>query len=152
MRTWNYIDKSDWPHGEWMDEPDKVHWVHNGLDCLIVRSRSSGGLCGYVGVPKSHKYYEMDYNDVYDQPDCKVECHGGLTFSGPCRPVENEQGLCHPKEGAANEKVWWLGFDCAHAWDVSPMDDWSFAQDSMYRHLAYVKLEVEYLADQLSEK
>lgn len=40
---------------EWDQEPDRKHWVQQGLDCLIVRNLM-GALCGYVGVPPSHPY------------------------------------------------------------------------------------------------
>jgi len=32
--------------------------------------------CGYVIVPKNHKYYDKGYDDI------DIEAHGGLTFSG----------------------------------------------------------------------
>lgn len=57
MKTWTTVDKSDWPTGEWHQEPDKAQWIDQatGLDCLIVRG-PFGALCGYVGVPQSSPY------------------------------------------------------------------------------------------------
>lgn len=149
MKTWTTIDKSEWPErGEWDDEPDKAHWIDEktGLDCLIVRG-PSGALCGYVGVPESNRYFEQCYNAVC--PD--VEVHGGLTFAARCHPQEDEaRGICHPKEGAANETVWWLGFDCAHAGDVCPKyKPYSYCYGA-YRYFDYVKREVTQLAAQLA--
>ena len=54
MKTWHTIDKSQWVYGilaPWLDEPDKAQWIDktSGLDCLIVRVKHHGALCGYVG-------------------------------------------------------------------------------------------------------
>lgn len=114
MKTWNNkYDKSGWGDGPWQEEPDKAHWIHGCLDCLIVRN-SMGALCGYVGVPHDHLYYGEHYSNV------DVTCHGGLTFSDPCRDEADEFGICHPEEECAHRDVWWLGFDCGHAMDFIP--------------------------------
>lgn len=144
MKTWNNTDKSAWDDGPWMNEPDKAQWVAHGLDCLIVRN-ASGALCGYVGVPESHAAFGKGYYDV------EVDVHGGLTFADRCNPHPegDHRGICHIEEGAANKTVWWLGFDCAHAWDICPKYDWSFLHDACYRDFDYVKKETERLASQL---
>lgn len=146
MKTWATVDKSGWKRGEWDNEPDKVHWVDEdtGLDCLIVRG-PSGALCGYVGVPPTHPWYAVDYEKL------DAVAHGGLTFSGECRPnAEESTGICHPKDGAANEHVWWVGFDCAHLGDVAPAYD---AREMLasYRDIHYVTAEVASLARQAIE-
>jgi len=47
----------------------------------LAREESLGGIvavewwCGYVFIPKNHKYYSRGYDDI------PVEVHGGLTFS-----------------------------------------------------------------------
>lgn len=143
MKTWQNSDKSEWPLGEWHTEPDKAHWIEEGLDCLIVRNHI-GALCGYVGVPEQHPCFGQDYDSV------DVEVHGGLTFSDTCHPRESEcRGICHPKEGAANETVWWLGFDCAHGGDIMPKLG-SFGYGDTYRNFSYVRQEVASLAKQLN--
>ena len=67
MKQYTTIDKSDWPCGEWMNEPDKVQYIdeNTGLDCLIVRVKGLGHLCGYVGVPQSSPHYEKDYDSIF---------------------------------------------------------------------------------------
>lgn len=153
MKTWQNTDKSDWPDGEWKDEPDKAQWVHNGLDCLIVRG-PSGALCGYVGVPESHLYFEQNYSN-YEIVD--VECHGGLTFSEFSRPHEEgeHKGICHAGDDIANKRVWWLGFDCAHSGDLTPKyvnEYMRYGYYDQYKNFAYVKKQVESLADQCAGK
>ena len=154
METWKKKDDSDYKYkGEWVDEPDKAHWIDEatGLDCLIVRN-NCGALCGYVGIPKSNKFFKKDYDNV--EADIKV--HGGLTFADFCMNTKDESiGVCHPKETAANELVWWLGFDCAHSGDVCPKyesDGLVYGYHPSYKNFAYVKKEVISLAKQLNDK
>ncbi len=159
MQKWNNTDKSDWIDGEWKNEPDKCQWIDEktGLDCLIVRG-PTGALCGYVGVPKSHRFYGKSYNDLVT-----LEVHGGLTFSNKCqrpgssRNVTASRGICHTGD-MANKIVWWLGFDCAHAGDVTPGYQHNLPPQlrlswpgDTYKNIDYVKREVESLAKQLAE-
>lgn len=147
--------------GPWTTEPDKAQWVDpdTGLDCLIVRNRG-GALCGYVGVPVEHPAFGQDYNDV------DVHVHGGLTYADTCQQEgeagEPSGGICHvPLPGRPHE-IYWLGFDCAHAWDLSPgMRDWErehmpqhlldHKSQDVYRDLGYVVCEITALARQLSQ-
>ncbi len=137
----------DLMEGVWQDEPDKLFWVdeETKLDCLIVRG-PLGALCGYVGVPENHPFYDDGDEDTFD-----VDVHGGITFQGFCHG-----DICHPTEIASSEKVRWLRFDCAHCGDLVPGDylwlnNEIFAGDE-YRDVSYVKKEAERLAKQLYEK
>ena len=49
---------------------------------------------GYVALPKGHKYYQVDYDDI------PVDVHGGLTYS-------QQMG-----------DYWVVGFDTAHFSDT----------------------------------
>lgn len=152
MKTWNTIDKSDWIRGEWDNEPDKAQWIDEktGLDCLMVRG-PSGALCGYVGVPESNQWFDVDYGLV-EAPDSEwLDVHGGLTFGDRCNPSTDEsRHVCHSGD-IANKTVFWLGFDCAHSDDICPQyhkeDETLF--DRTYKTLAYVKNQVELLASQV---
>lgn len=170
------IDKSDWERGPWDDEPDKVQWKDEktGLDCLIVRAPATGALCGYVGVPAGHPWHGLDYytsrydddgNEVELSPAeaslNDVEVHGGLTFAGHCRHSPDPgKGICHVPDEGEPDDLYWLGFDCAHAFDLAPAivatlrkvgHDLGWHQDDQYRDLAYVKAEVTALAKQAAE-
>ena len=163
---WTTIDKSGWADGEWKNEPDKVQFSDEttGLPCLIVRG-PSGALCGYVGVTQGHPFYERDYDDCRHEclktdPDDSygewIDVHGGLTFANKCRPNEDEsKGICHTVESGEDDNVWWLGFDCAHADDYSPMHsgrkEACFQRHSseIYRTVSYVRGQCEHLAKQL---
>lgn len=111
-----FTDKSGWPEGPWMGEPERVSWVdpETGYSCLIRRS-SLGALCGYVAVNKGHPYYEKDcFNDYQD---LKIWAHGDVNYSSHC-DGDVEEGICHLTKD--NDEAWWFGFDCAHANDEWP--------------------------------
>ena len=136
------VDRKGWPAGPWDDEPqDREEWRHaSGMPCLMVRS-PHGNWCGYVGVPPGHPYHGKEYGEA------DVETHGGLTFAGAC------QGrICHEAKPGEPEP-WWLGFDCAHCWDISPgMVKYGLGSDprAQYATARYVRNTVNALADQLA--
>src|SRR5262249_44757906 len=119
MKTieYRYIDKSEWKRGAWDDEPDKIQWQdeQTGLPCLAVRHPTMGNWCGYVGVAEGHSYFGKEY----EHEDVNVDCHGDLTFSDFCHQDDKEHGICHRPDPGEPERVWWLGFDCAHGGDYS---------------------------------
>lgn len=156
-RSWTHEDRkslNDAGPGPWHDEPDKVHWIdpETGLDCLAVRN-GGGAWCGYVGLPPDHPFHGVDYDDAHDRADINV--HGGLTFAASCHEDERGEGygICHIPLPGRPADVWWLGFDCAHAWDLSPgylRYGLSLGDREVYRDLAYVKAETTDLARQLA--
>ena len=83
---------------------------HKDLKCVVTFG-SNGWRCGYVGIPRSHKFYGKEYTEIESQID-HGDCHGGLTFSsrsiGEKYPIESD--------------LWWFGFDCAHYGDGKDLD------------------------------
>lgn len=158
-----FIDKSTWAMGPWKKEPDKVQWTDaaTGLPCLAVRHPHSGHWCGYVGVIEGHPAFGLYYDDANKlAPENEDEyrafdVHFGLTYSAFCQEEENaeEQGVCHVPQPGEPEKVWWLGFDCAHYPDISPRyDTGSLRKEwATYKTLGYVQKECAKLARQLKE-
>ena len=140
------VVRSGWKPGPWDSEPDKVNWVDQatGLDCMMVRNHV-GAWCGYVGVPKGHPHYQVDYSGLLWEYDV----HGGLTYSSECAGH-----ICHTPEAGRPDDVWWLGFDCAHLGDLAPSTtkypSLGFPADGKYRDQAYVREEVTSLALQIS--
>jgi len=153
-REYTTKDKSDWPRGEWDNEPDKVQFqdAATGLPCLIVRG-PSGALCGYVGVSEGHRLFGVEYDSARTLEDEYLECHGGLTFSDHCRPSTDEShGICHLPDEGEPDHVWWFGFDCAHGCDVCPDRKFHYhCGDEQYRNRAYVENEIRGLAAQLAK-
>ena len=102
-------------------------WIDDatGLDCMIVRNHW-GAWCGYVGVPPGHPAHGKNYDEAPN-----VSVHGGLTFAGMCDETEDPAfGICHVPAPGRPGDVYWLGFDCGHAWDIQP----EMAADYRERH------------------
>ena len=97
----------------WEDEPDHAEWIDGEVDhpttnatgfkCRIVRNKTTGTLCGYVGIPKEHRFWGIGYDADRELQDISRNVHGGLTYS--------EQG---------DDGWWYFGFDTAHADDFAP--------------------------------
>jgi hypothetical protein len=150
--TWTVIDKALWGPGPWVDEPDKEQWQDEatGLACLVVRNRA-GALCGYVGVPAGHPWFGVDRWRIAPRPNV----HGGVNYSARCQTGPESLTVCHVAD--ESESVWWLGFDCSHAFDLAPciaaqlralgvpsVD--RLVEGQTYRDMAYVKQNCEQLA------
>jgi hypothetical protein len=114
MRSHMAKMRKHWGRGPWDDEPDREEWrTEAGLPGLIVRG-PTGGLCGYVAVPPGHPWHGLDFPDV---PDAAHEAAwGGLTYSAACSGE-----VCHIPAPGEPDDVWWLGFDCCHYDDLTPL-------------------------------
>src|SRR5258708_7611186 len=101
------LPKSAWGPGPWQDEPDRLEWKHRGLPCLMVRNmRVTGGWCGYVAVPSSHRLWEICFSSCprwyrwlfkncqkgycNHTPESVLDTHGGITYSDHC-----QGDICH---------------------------------------------------------
>jgi len=111
------LDKSKWENGEWNLEPDDIKWTdpETQFPCWIRRNQF-GALCGYVGVPKGHPYFEKD-GEAF-----AVSIHGGITFSDYMKKYNH----------------WWLGFDCAHHNDLTPQFSALASDIGTYKNISYV--------------
>lgn len=156
-------DRKEWEPGPWDGEPDKVQWKDEatGLDCLANRHDRNGHWCGYVGVPPGHPLHGKDYDSVSipGNEDGYPRVHGGLTYADECQERDEPcRGICHIAAPGEPDKLWWLGFDCAHCDDAAPRD-YFYARTrgypfkpvrGEYRTLDYVKAECASLAGQLA--
>ena len=153
------LDRSKWSKGPWDDEPqDKRQWQdpETGLPCLIKRN-DFGAWCGYVGVADGHPLFGMDYDKA--EGEFAIDVHGGLTFADFCDPRGDAPGadpakyICHIAGPGEPEHVWWLGFDTAHAWDITPNATRYYPGNTYpgntYRDIVYVTSQVTSLARQL---
>ncbi|HTE35728.1 MAG TPA: hypothetical protein VK630_04215 [Reyranella sp.] len=145
--------------GPWDAEPDKRQWIDDAtsLPCLMHRG-TLGSWCGYVGVAPGHRFHRKAADKIADH----VHAHGGINFAEGCQASDDPaMGVCHVAPGA-HDKVWWIGFDCAHVGDMLPgmfrLHEIipalgglpKFTRGYTYRDLAYVECEVTELARQLS--
>jgi hypothetical protein len=125
-----------------MDLPDENEkerrWLSKvGYQCLAYRHPSLLHWCGYVGLPEGHASHGKGYDDI----DANV--HGGLTYARSHAPY------CEP------DGCWWIGFDCAHAGDLTPgvgrlTGRESAFEGDQYRDINYVVAECESLASQMA--
>ena len=117
---------------------------YKGYECLVV-FMPFGYRCGYVEIPKGHKLYRKQYDEMYF-----LDVHGGITFSN------------YNNFGGANDK-WYVGFDCNHyrdKTDIEAMKKNGFERfvtpDSIFnygtiRTMEFVDKELKELVDQIKE-
>ena len=159
-KTWHTMtaEKTEWGPGPWRDEPDKEQWPDpdTGLPCLIRRAPNHGALCGYVGVSEGHPWFGQGFLAL----EGHVDVHDGLSYSDFCREGPEAEMICHVPAPGEPDRVWWLGFSCAGAWDVRPAMDardrargWPVVRHpaETYKAVAYVKAECARLAQQAAE-
>ena len=137
--------------GSWQHEPDREDFEHAGFVCFVHRG-PRGHWCGYVGVPEGHPCYGKG---MQDEPVSDLDVHGGVTYGSRC-----SGHICHvPKPGQPDD-VWWIGFDCSHAWDRSPHEEflattrgdpiWRAGEGETYKTVEYVLAETKRLAEQMA--
>lgn len=134
-QTWKVFDRTDWPPGPWVDEPDKANWTDpaTGLPCLAQRVAYTGIWCGYVGIPEGHPFHSERGRGLV--------VHGDVTYRGYSLDLPFEL-----------KEWWWLGFDCGHYGDHQPLNNYTFGEGSLYRDLAYVREQCALLARQLASE
>jgi hypothetical protein len=153
------MNKAAWGDGPWRSEPDKIQWQDEatGLPCLIKRNHM-GALCGYVGVAEGHPWFKKGCDAVYGMFPNGVDVHGGLTFADfsqdESSPDDIPHRICHIPGPGEPHRVWWLGFDCSHAFDLAPgMREYSSRahSENVYRDVPYVEAQIRNLAKQAQE-
>ena len=111
---------------------------YKGYKCRILRMWEGMDpkyrlfyLCGYVLLTERDKYYGKDADTI------PYDAHGGLNYS-------NKRLYMQPEEGR------WIGFDCAHACDISiPCQLNCELSSAVYRTMDYVEQELKQLVDQV---
>ena len=124
---------------------------YRGYPCVVI-FHTLGHRCGYVGLPRSNRYFGCDYEEI------DIDCHGGLTYATDELYEQSDVDR------------WWIGFDCAHCDDAKDYDslrkyytdkqsremidfwenlDHRYPIESQVRDLDYVTKECELIVDQL---
>ena len=103
---------------------------------MATVSNGMGYRCGYVRVPKGHRWHGKDWSEV----DCRV--HGGITFAEADVPCD----------APGEDDAWWIGFDCAHSGDAPdpslPGYNERMADSGTIRSQGYVEHECKRLCEQ----
>ena len=148
-------------------------FILGDFPCSIWKN-DLGTLCGYLGVPPSHPWYRQDQS--FSSVLGRIDVHGGITLachekssrmpseeyraamkklpSGEWEhlpPLEwvdvpNKDGASWPHD--TGQDVWWIGFDCAHLYDLVPANP---HPGDIYRDERYVRNELEGLARQAAD-
>lgn len=132
------------PYRPWEDEPDHAEWIQevSGYKCRIMRNEITGSLCGYVGIPRDHRFWGTEYNTHDELDDISDNVHGGLTYSR-----EESDGW------------WYFGFDTNHIDDFAPKlvemlidrgrKDFAFFKCMNYKTWDFVEGEIHWLGKRL---
>jgi hypothetical protein len=156
----SYIDKSSWPIGPWLLEPDKVLWIdeNTGYECLIKRIEELTHLCSYVGITKDHPLYNcslFQFKTDSVLKDYFNTIHGGITMTYPGKEFDDEPGPNNQigrkfiKDMQNPNDIFWIGIDFIHKDDVIPKVSQSSVENNgerIYKDIEYVKSETEKLA------
>lgn len=126
--------------GPWAEEGDREEFEYSGFPCILQRG-PMGVWCGYVGVPEDHPDFKKHYNSIEEE----IDVHGGLTYASECNGH-----ICHKTD--KDEERWWLGFDCGHAYDLTPLIPVDLRLGRAYKTITYAKEETKKLADQLRRR
>lgn len=152
------IDRSGWGPGPWDGEPDVAFWrsAAGGLPAAAIRS-GLGAWCGYVAVREGHP--------LHGKARIRLRVHGGVTWARSNLPGDESP----PEVFGEGEQLWWIGFDCDHAFsDVSPAFGpavralvarlseriavhGAVVPGHEYRDLVFVRAQCERMAGQLVE-
>ena len=124
---------------------------YKGFPCVVL-FMPMGFRNGYVGLPKGHKYYKKEYEEI------PMSCHCGLTYG--------DISLY----GQEDKDTYWIGFDCGHCcdgFDLEKLDEYygkskeneimrdyhlMINEEHEFRTFEYVKNECMKIVDQLLEE
>lgn len=137
-----YINKVGWGEGVWQLEPDQSHFtLENGSPGIIKRDDINGALMGYMPIGREHPFHGKSFDKI------PVDVHGGLSFSKNELIYDDQLAWF-----ASSKGWWWIGFDCAHAFDIMPavgnmgMKPYP---NATYKPYHYVRWELNRLAMQI---
>lgn len=103
------------------------------IKTAMVENDFGGFANCYIGLPKGHPWYEMEYDDIEERCPETNKVHGGLTYSKNKVPYSNEEG----------EGLWWVGFDTKHYGDNKENCDREFCENEIKK---LVKIAMNELA------
>lgn len=139
-------DKTLWPKGTWLAEPDYCAWENHGHNCIVMRDMKLGIWRGFVGVTKDHPYHGKTLANLLNE---KIYLHlaivhGGVSFAGRLLQIKN-----------TNRKCWWFGFECLQEEDLVPLapkvevNSQLIGGQQIYRNFNYARRETNKLACEL---
>lgn len=142
-----FFRKKNFPPGEWCKEPDLSRWIHNDMDCLVVRDMSLGIWKGFVGVNQQHLFYKKSIENFLATEkgmDFFLET-GGRLFNAGRLPIRY-------REYTSN--LWWIGMDTSQGNDYMPLlklENSVTVSQQTYKNFSFIRKETNKLAKLLSK-
>ena len=87
----------------------------------------------YIEIPKEHKLYGKDYNEIYEM-GYDIDVHGGLTYS-------DDELMCVKSEN------WFIGWDYAHCDDYA-----GYYEEDFLRHLSEMRKLKKWTTEEIIEE
>lgn len=155
-RYWAKLNASPW-----LKEKEYEFFIdkETGYPCEIIRGHELMHLCGYVGVSSESVFYGQNWKQ---EPTESLDVHGGITYGCDAASHYGERyklasfvvGTVHGglKGGRSKTVDWWIGFDCAHAGDMTPsksLPSFNSVFGGVYRDRAYVKEQLRAMCLQM---
>lgn len=141
-----FNDKTQWPQGTWLKEPDHCAWENYSYNCILIRDMKLGIWRGFVGVTKEHPFYGKTLADLLNEKIYLylTQVHGGVSFAG--RLI--------PKPKSVDRKCWFFGFECLQEEDLVPLVPKTGISNiigvpQVYRNFNYARRETNKLAREL---
>lgn len=128
---------------KWNEE--EIEFYIEGDFACSIWINALGALCGYIGIPSFHPWYEMEIDDI------PINVHFGLTFGQHELEMRDSSGEYHPHRTEMD--IYWIGFDCAHFSDAVPafvlLHDNNYPIEiEQYKDVEYVKKEITNMVTQ----
>ncbi len=143
-----FYNKSNFPPGKWLHEPDFCEWHRSGFTCLAIRDMSLGVWKGFIGLKSNHRFFNKSLEKILRDPlvvDAFLGVYGGISTAGglPARYKDISKG------------IWWLGIETSHGGDLMPLLKNDPDMDKMlsgqtYKDFAFIRRETNKLASYMS--
>jgi hypothetical protein len=144
-----FFDKTIFPKGAWLSEPDLCSWKHK-LPCLAIRDMGMGIWKGFVSVDETHPYYGKSVDEILKIPsamDAFLSVYGGLSGAGRLPTKYKDYA----------KSFWWIGIETTHGGDLMPLirlegsdaDVAKLTSNQTYKDLRFIRRETNKLANLL---
>lgn len=153
-------DRAEWAPGPWEGEEDCAHGWASVVPWVVLRT-PEGHLVGYAGVGPTSPFWGLTTGSLHVlEPTATLKDADYVVVAGNSLrylrqdPKANLVLPCHGGISYARENGnwWWLGFDAAHAGDLTPRHNHAYCPDDAYRNLEYMTTHARELAYTLATK
>lgn len=144
-----FFNKKNFPKGKWLNEPDLCQWKRHNLSCLVIRDMSLGVWKGFVGLPKTNKFYGNKLENLLLSDEfLNIYIYGGICSAG---------SLLY-KYSIYDNGLWWIGIETTHGGDFMPLlkldlldpDMLKISGKQTYKDFSFIRKETNKLAKYLS--